>query len=369
MVMSLQEQLDKRTRPGELFRKIEGKDDFLQCFACGHYCKIKEGHTGVCKIRKNVNGVLMVPWGYVGAWQCDPIEKKPFYNAFPRSLAMSFGMLGCDFHCSYCQNWLTSQALRDPNAGGTPRDVSPESFVKEALAYNARVVTSTYNEPLITSEWAVAIFKEARKHDLITSYVSNGNGTPEVIDYLSPYLDLYKIDLKTFNDKNYRKLGGTLEPILRTIKQVYEKGIWLEVLTLVIPTFNDSKEELTQIAEFIADISVDIPWHVTGFHKDYKMTDPDNTPAKLLIKAAKIGEKAGLNYVYAGNRPGRVEKYSNTRCPKCDTTLIKRHGFEVLDFKIKLLDEKFKGACPQCGEIIAGRWEEPPQRNQMFYFF
>ena len=366
--MTLQKLLQERTKEGVLYRSIPDKDHFIQCFACGHYCKIKEGSIGACKIRSNDSGILKVPWGYVGAWQCDPIEKKPFYHAFPRSLAMSFGMLGCDFHCGYCQNWLTSQALRDPKAGGRPRDITPEQFVKEAINYKARVVTSTYNEPLITSEWAVDIFKEAKKYNLATSYVSNGNGTPEVINFISPYLDLYKIDLKTFNDRNYRSLGGTLEAVLRTIRDVYEKGIWLEILTLVVPTFNDSNEELTQIAEFIADISVDIPWHVTGFHKDYKMTDPDDTPAQSLIRAAKIGEKAGLNYVYAGNRPGRVEKFSNTRCPRCDTNLVSRYGFEVSHFDI-ITSEDLSGTCSKCGEKIAGRWEKPPERNQMFHFF
>ncbi len=360
--------LNKKTKEGVLYRAIPDKEDFLQCTACGHYCKIKDGSSGVCKIRRNEGGKLLVPTNYVGAWQCDPIEKKPFYHAFPRSLAMSFGMLGCDFHCSYCQNWFTSQSLRDPNAGGHPRDVTPNEFVKEALNYHARVVTSTYNEPLITSEWAVEIFKEAKKYNLGTSFVSNGNGTPEAINYLAPYLDLYKIDLKSFNDKNYRSLGGKLESILRTIKDVHSKGIWLEILTLVIPTFNDSKEELTQIAEFIADVSVDIPWHVTGFHKDYKMTDPDDTPAQTLIKAAKIGEKAGLNFVYAGNRPGKVEKYSNTRCPKCETELVRRYGFDVTDFTMKV-DDNLHGYCNKCGSTIPGRWEKPPERDQMFYFF
>lgn len=362
---TLKQILDSRTKPGILYRKLENKDNFIQCYACAHYCKIKDGKSGVCKIRRNEQGTLMVPWGYVGAWQCDPIEKKPFYNAFPKSLAMSFGMLGCDFHCSYCQNWVTSQSLRDPQAGGHPRDVTPEAFVQEALKYNARVVTSTYNEPLITSEWAVDIFKEAKKFNLATSYVSNGNGTPEVLEFIKPYLDLYKIDLKSFNDKNYRKLGGKLESVLNMIKNVHQAGIWLEVLTLTIPGFNDSKEELTQIAEFIADISVDIPWHVTGFHKDYKMTDNDNTPAKTLIRAAKIGEKAGLNFVYAGNRPGQVDKYSNTRCPKCETTLVERRGFTVNSFNMKLHDN-YEASCPKCGEIIAGRWEKPPGRLRDF---
>ena len=369
MNKSLADQLNDRTIPGDLYRPIPGKPDFILCYACAHYCKIKNGRHGVCRIRSNDNGVLKVPYGYVGSWQCDPIEKKPFYHAFPRSLAMSFGMLGCDFHCGYCQNWLTSQSLRDPNAGGHPRDVTPEQFVKEAKRLGARVVTSTYNEPLITSEWAMAIFKVARKAGLGTSYVSNGNGTPEVLDYIQPYVDLYKIDLKSFQDKNYRSLGGTLDAVLRTIKDVFEKGMWLEIVTLTIPTFNDSNEELTNIAEFIADISVDIPWHVTAFHKDYKMTDPEDTPIETLLRAAKIGEKAGLNFVYAGNRPGMVKNYSNTRCPNCEHTLITRHGFEVKSFDMDLNKAKYEGFCPKCGNQIPGRWEKPPKRDKMFYLF
>ncbi|MFW9778211.1 MAG: AmmeMemoRadiSam system radical SAM enzyme [Candidatus Heimdallarchaeota archaeon] len=361
--------LNSKTTTGELYRSLPTQPEFIQCYACAHYCKIKNGRSGICKIRFNEEGSLKVPYGYVGAWQCDPIEKKPFYHAFPSSNAMSFGMLGCDYHCGYCQNWLTSQALKDPRAraGSYVKDVTPEEFVDRAIELEARVITSTYNEPLITSEWAVAIFKVARQQGLATSYVSNGNATPEVLDYLRPYLDLYKIDLKTFDDKNYRRLGGTLEAVLKGIKGVFERGMWLEIVTLVVPTFNDSEEELTQIAEFIADVSTDIPWHVTAFHKDYKMTDPSNTSAETLIRAAEIGEKAGLNYVYAGNLPGRVGKFSNTRC-SCGHTLVKRLGFEVIEFSMEVENDAKKGFCPKCGEHIPGRWEEPQERNSLFRF-
>ncbi|MFW9856560.1 MAG: radical SAM protein [Candidatus Thorarchaeota archaeon] len=274
------------------------------------------------------------------------------------------------FLVANCQNWLTSQALKDPRASArsTVNDITPQEFVNKALDLDARVVTSTYNEPLITSEWAVAIFKVAREKGLATSYVSNGNATPEVLDYLKPYLDLYKIDLKTFQDKNYRKLGGTLEAVLKGIKGVFERGMWLEIVTLIVPSFNDSDEELQQIAEFIANISPDIPWHVTAFHKDYKMTDPDNTSVETLVRAAKIGEKTGLNYVYAGNLPGQVGKFSHTRCPQCEHTLIARHGFEITDFALNVNYEEKKGYCPKCGEQIPGRWEEPPERNSRLHF-
>jgi pyruvate formate lyase activating enzyme len=288
----------------------------------------------------------------VGSFQLDPIEKKPFFHAYPASNALSFGMLGCDLHCQFCQNWLTSQALRDPIAGTPVEPMTPEQFVAAARRYGARIVTSTYNEPLITSEWAAEIFREAKRYGLITSYVSNGNGTPEVLDYLKPWLDLYKVDLKSFQDKNYRKLGGVLDNTLNTIKLLHEKGFWIEIVTLIIPGFNDSDEELRDIANFLIAISPDIPWHVTAFHKDYKMTDPDNTPVSTLIRAAEIGYRAGLHYVYAGNIPGHVGDYENTYCPSCKTLLIERYGFHILRYRLKK-----GGQCPKCGRQIAGRWD------------
>jgi pyruvate formate lyase activating enzyme len=250
-----------------------------------------------------------------------------------------------------CQNYVTSQALRDPVAGVPPRPITPEAFVALAEKHGARVVTSTYNEPLITSEWAVEIFKAAKRRGLITSYVSNGNGTPEVLDYIRPWVDLYKVDLKSFDDKHYRSLGGVLDRVLDTVKMLVEKGFWLEVVTLIVPGFNDSTEELRSIAEFLASVSPDIPWHVTAFHKDYKMQDPDNTPVSTLVRAAKIGYEMGLNFVYAGNIPGHVGNYENTHCPKCKTLLIERYGFRVLRNNIR------GGSCPKCHTPIPGRWD------------
>jgi pyruvate formate lyase activating enzyme len=293
----------------------------------------------------------MVPAGYVGGVQCDPTEKKPFFHAYPGSLALTFGMLGCDLHCSYCQNWVTSQALRDPKALAPPLEVTPLEMVAAARRYGAKLVVSSYNEPLITSEWAVDIFKKARPSGFVCGFVSNGNATPEVLDYIRPWVELYKIDLKSFDDRSYRKLGGVLKNILDTIKMVYERGFWLEIVTLIIPGFNDSEDELKAAADFIAGVSPDIPWHVTAFHQDYKMTAPDNTSVDTLIRAAETGYAAGLNYVYAGNLPGRVGKYENTYCPNCHAILIERYGFRVLKNRIK------GGACPDCNSTIPGRWD------------
>ena len=183
----------------------------------------------------------MVPWGYAGGVQCDPIEKKPFFHVHPGALAYSFGMLGCDLHCGYCQNWVTSQALRDPQAVSPPLDASPDRLVRDAVARGAKIIVSTYNEPLITSEWAVAIFKEARAAGLMTGFVSNGNGTPRVLEYLRPWIDVYKVDLKSFDDRHYRELGGRLQPILDTIQQLHDMDVWLELVTLLIPGFNDDR--------------------------------------------------------------------------------------------------------------------------------
>ncbi|HKQ04771.1 MAG TPA: radical SAM protein [Blastocatellia bacterium] len=250
-----------------------------------------------------------------------------------------------------CQNWISSQSLRDPNAIAPPRDVTPQQLVEAARRYQARLVVSSYNEPLITSEWAVEVFKQAKPQGFVCGYVSNGNATPEVLDYIRPWTELYKIDLKGFNDRNYRKLGGLLENVLNTIKLVYERGFWLEVVTLIIPGFNDSDDELKAAADFIAGVSPDIPWHVTAFHQDYKMTGPDNTSVETLIRAAEIGYGAGLKFVYAGNLPGRVGGYENTYCPGCKAMLIERYGFRILKNRIR------DGSCPDCHAQIPGRWD------------
>jgi len=346
---TLQEVLQKTVREGELYEKLDR--GFVRCYACGHGCRIPDGQLGVCKVRYNEGGKLLVPWGYVAGAQCDPIEKKPFYHAYPGALAYSFGMLGCDLHCSYCQNWVTSQALRDPNAVSTPVLVTPEELVQEAVQQGAKVVVSTYNEPLITSEWAVAVFKQARAAGLTKGYVSNGNGTPQVLEYLRPWVDLYKVDLKSFDDRHYRQLGGRMQPILDTIRKLHEMGLWLEIVTLIVPGFNDSDDELKRMTEFLASVSPDIPWHITAFHQDYKMVAPENTSSRTLVRAAGIGKAAGLRFVYAGNLPGRTGELENTYCPNCHALLVERRGFHVLEYRLTAT-----GLCPGCGAVIPGRW-------------
>jgi pyruvate formate lyase activating enzyme len=294
---------------------------------------------------------LRVPWGYVGGVQCDPVEKKPFFHVYPGALAYSFGMLGCDLHCSYCQNWVTSQALRDPHAGAPPRDTTPQSLVQDALRQRARLVVSTYNEPLITVEWATAVFKEAREQGLTTAFVSNGNGTPRVLEYLRPHIDAYKVDLKSFDDRRYRELGGRLQPILETIKWLHAAGVWVEIVTLLISGFNDSDAELTALTTFLSSVSPDIPWHVTAFHQDYRMTDPGDTTPEMLVRAANIARRSGLRYVYAGNQPGRVGPLEATHCASCGDALISRYGYFIQEYRLQP-----DGSCPRCSTKIPGIW-------------
>jgi pyruvate formate lyase activating enzyme len=346
---TLADVLARETREGELYDTLP--DGRLRCYACGHCCPLPDGAVGVCKVRFNEGGRLLVPWGYVGGVQCDPIEKKPFFHAHPGALAYSFGMLGCDLHCGYCQNWVTSQALRDPAAVAPPLRTSPEALVRDALRQHARVIVSTYNEPLITSEWAVAVFKEAKAAGLTTGYVSNGNGTPQVLEYLRPWVDLYKVDLKSFDDRHYRQLGGRLDPILDTIRRLYAMGFWLEIVTLLIPGFNDSRDELSRLTSFIATVSPDIPWHVTAFHGDYKMTDPENTTAEMLLSAADLGRANGLRCVYAGNLPGQVGDLEDTRCAGCGELLVARYGYHIREYHLTS-----DGRCPRCASAVPGRW-------------
>jgi pyruvate formate lyase activating enzyme len=332
--------------------------------ACAHRCRIREGAAGVCKVRFNKAGVLKVPFGYVSGAQCDPVEKKPFFHAHPGALAFSFGMLGCDLHCGYCQNWVTSQALRDPRAVSSPMLASPDELIGLARKQGAEIVVSTYNEPLITSEWAAAVFKEAKKAAMITAYVSNGNATPEVLRFLQPYLDLYKVDLKSFNDRRYRQLGGRLQPVLDTIRSLHSMGVWVEVVTLLVPGYNDSEEELTKLTEFLSGISPDIPWHVTAFYKNYRMTDPGNTTNEDLLTAAEIGRKSGLRFVYAGNLPGGVGHWEHTHCHHCGELLIKRYGYQILGYSLNS-----QGCCPSCKTNIPGRWAKSFQSQPSAYPF
>ena len=350
--LMLEQILDELTVEGALYEKLDATRNAVRCHACAHRCLINEGRRGICHVRFNQDGVLRVPSGYVSALNVDPTEKKPFFHILPGSLTLTFGMLGCDLHCANCQNWEISQTLRDPEAGIKPRLATSDQIIQVAQQYGAQLIGSSYNEPLITSEWAVEIFKKATAAGLRCLYISNGNATREALEYLRPFVTGYKIDLKTMSDQNYRQLGAVRDRVLDTIKMAREMGFWVEIVTLVIPGFNDSNEELWDAARFLVSVSPDIPWHVTAFHADYKMSDHDNTDAKTLLRAAEIGQEAGLRYVYAGNLPGMTKTYENTYCYHCGELLVARYGYYIHTNKLA-----GTGRCPKCQTVIAGIWK------------
>lgn len=347
---SLRTLLSDNTAPAAPELTRAEPDGAVRCLACGHRCLIKHDRHGVCHVRFNAGGELCVPHGYVSSLAVDPIEKKPFYHALPGRDALSFGMLGCNFHCPFCQNWVTSQTLRDDRAVSEPQYIDAERIVALALEHDCPVITSTYNEPLITTEWAVEVFKLGKQSGLRGSYVSNGNATPEVIEYMRPWVDLCNVDLKAFSDKSYRRLGGVLQDTLDTIRLLKKLDFWIEVITLVVPGMNDSDDELTGIANFLVEVSPDIPWHVTAFRPMYKLTDPPRTPPETLFRAWEIGRRAGLKFVYAGNLPGMVGDCEDTHCPACDAELVKRRGFYAE--RVALDGSR----CPACGATIPGVW-------------
>jgi pyruvate formate lyase activating enzyme len=352
MTDTLAARLDARTREGVLAQSLA--EGAVRCVACGHRCLIREGRRGICRVRFNQGGRLMVPRGYVAGLQCDPVEKKPFFHVLPGANALTFGMLGCDFHCGYCQNWVTSQALRDDHASTESVDVTAEALVAMAERQDARLVVSSYNEPLITAEWAAEVFQPAREHGFLTGFVSNGNATAEALDFIRPLTDCYKIDLKTMSDRRYRQLGGVLQHVLDAIGMVHERGIWLEVLTLVVPGFSDDPAELRAAARYIAGIDRNIPWHVTAFHEDYRFWGMGDTTAEVLVRACEIGAEEGLNFVYAGNLPGRVGRWEHTWCPGCRGLLVERVGYLIIRNRIGAT-----GRCPECETRIPGIFANP----------
>jgi pyruvate formate lyase activating enzyme len=261
-------------------------------------------------------------------------------------------MLGCDYHCGYCQNWVTSQMLRDPDAVAPPKFTTPRQLIDLAIREGAPVVASSYNEPLITSEWAVDVFKEARSRGLKCAYISNGNGTPQVLDFIRAHVDAYKVDLKAFNDRAYRQLGGVFQNVLDTIRMLKERNFWVEIVTLVVPGFNDNPDELKQMADFLVSVDPLMPWHMTAFHPDYKMSDGyRRTTRDDLMRLVEYGQRAGLKYMYPGNIPGGVGEWENTRCHHCNATVIERRGFMVTKNRVGP-----DGLCPDCHKPLPGIW-------------
>jgi pyruvate formate lyase activating enzyme len=321
--------------------KKEG--DKLVCLLCNHYCKIKEGHTGICGVNKNTGDKIeCLVYGYPAAMHIDPIEKKPLYHFLPGSRSFSLGTVGCNFRCPFCQNWSLSQEKKI----NTSRYIPPEEIVSAAKMSDCATIAYTYNEPTIFYPYAKDIALLAKEEGIKNVYVSNGFESSEVIDDMKGVIDGANIDLKSFDEKYYKKdLKGDLKKILENLKHFVKNGIWIEVTTLIVPTKNDSKEELNKIATFIADeLGKNVPWHISAFHPDYKERNLPRTSFDSLKLAHDLGKKAGLNYVYIGN----IGYENPTICPKCGKEILDRRYFDVLLDKVK------DGKCVYCGEKIAG---------------
>jgi pyruvate formate lyase activating enzyme len=341
--------LAERQRPGELWEPLEGSD--IRCTACAYECRLSDGAVGACRVRENRGGRLLVPAGYVSAAQVEPIEKKPLFHVAPGARTLSFGMLGCNMRCAYCQNWVVSQTLRDESAVSPLFPITAQELVARALRASAQVVIATYNEPLVTAEWLVDVFRAARQAGLGTGVVSNGTATPAVLEYLRPWVDFFRVDLKCMNEEGYRWLGGRLEHVLAGIRRIRQLGFWLEVVTPLIPGFNDAPEQIEISARFLAGVSTKIPWHITRFHGDYRMRDPRPTRPEDAARAAEIAKNAGLDHVYVGGFGGQAGALEDTWCPGCGDRLVRRAGYATLECRVSNDDR-----CPTCRRAIPGWW-------------
>jgi pyruvate formate lyase activating enzyme len=317
----------------------------VKCNVCSHRCTIAEGKLGVCRTRQNKNGkIYTLIYNTVSSEAVDPIEKKPLYHFLPGTLSYSLGTIGCNFRCMHCQNWNISQVTLEE---AWTKEITPEEAIRRALATGCKSIAWTYNEPAIWHEYTYDSAVLAKKAGLKTIYVTNGYITPEALRRIAPYLDAFRVDIKSFSDDFYRKIcGARLAPVLESTKLAKELGMHVEVITLIIPTKNDSPEEISRIVRWVRDnLGADTPMHFTRFYPMYKMGDIPPTQTEALEMAHDIAKKEGMRFVYTGNVPGH--KYENTYCPKCNALLIDRAGFRVSAIKIK------EGKCPECGEGVA----------------
>ncbi len=340
--------LDQLVRPAQVFRAEKGR---IRCLACGHCCLLRENQRGICQVRFVRQDKLWAPHGYVCGLNCDPVEKKPFFHVYPGSTALTFGMIGCNLRCGFCQNWISTQALLHETIMPSINRIDAAEIVQFGWQNRVQLIVSSYNEPMITAEWASEIFLRAHASGIACAMVSNGFASPEVLTYIGPGLDALKIDLKCFREPSYRSLGGRLKPVIETIQLAKKLGLWLEIVTLLIPGFNSEDSELRAMAQFIKTVDSNIPWHITAFHPDYQMTSARNTTAAELIHAVEIGREEGLNFVYAGNLPGRTGSFENTQCPYCHMVLVERRGYLIMACR---LDSS--GKCPRCNKSIPGLW-------------
>ncbi len=334
----------------ELFKKLKNQN--IECIACNRKCIISPGNTGFCGVRENNEGKLkLLVYEKPCAVWIDPIEKKPLFHFLPGTKSYSIGTYGCNFSCSFCQNWSISQAPREfkdkfRKMITNLEILTPEMAVNEAIKTRCKSISYTYTEPTIFSEYAKDIGILARKKGLKNIYVTNGYQTKACWNYLSDFVDAANIDIKG-DERFYKNLCGNanLKPVLDSVKYAKKLGIWVEITTLLIPQENDSERFIEKIAKFIYKIDPKMPWHITAFHPDYKMLDKSHTSLTNLINAGEIAKRIGLENVYCGNM---INENEDTFCPKCKRKVVERTGFNVISINI------INGKCLFCKNKIAG---------------
>jgi pyruvate formate lyase activating enzyme len=323
------------------------EDQKVRCFLCHHHCQIKEGQRGVCWVRENREGTLYsLVYGKPIAAHVDPIEKKPLFHFLPGTFSFSLATSGCNFRCRFCQNADISQAREQKSIRGENR--TPEDMVSAAVESGCRSISYTYTEPTIFFEYAQDIALLASKRGLQNVFVTNGYMTTEALEAIHPHLQAANVDLKAFTEEFYRnQCGAKLAPVLESLQAMKKMGVWLEITTLIIPSLNDSPDELKALARFISSaLGPETPWHISRFHPDYRLTDLPHTPIKILQQAWEIGKEAGLHYVYTGNVPG--DRGEKTYCHQCGQLLLDRYGFSITGNNL------LQGKCPRCQTALAG---------------
>ena len=326
----------------------EREGDRVRCRVCPHRCRIAEGHTGICGVRENQGGTLYaLTYGLVSSAAADPIEKKPVFHFMPGSLVFSMGSVGCSMRCGHCQNWTISRAKIADSAGDLA-SLGPERVVGLARRAGCTGVAFTYNEPVIWIEYVTDVSRLAKEAGLYTVMVTNGFITTEALDTLAGLVDVWRVDVKGFDDATYRSLCHvpSVAPVLEATERAkHVHGMHVEVVTNVVTTVNDDDMTLSGIAHWIADsLGAETPWHVTRFFPYLDLADLPPTPLPTLRRAVELGHEAGLEYVYLGNvsEPGGED----TTCPKCGALAIHRDGFSV---EARATTD---GACASCGHSL-----------------
>ena len=321
---------------------------YVQCNLCPHHCIIAAGERGTCRVRENRGGRLYsMVYGNPCAVHVDPIEKKPFYHFLPTVAAFSLATAGCSLRCLYCQNWDISQVPPEQTQNA---DLPPADVVYYARQQQAHVIAYTYSEPMVFYEYMLDTARLAREQGLYNVVISAGFINPEPLRELCQAVDAIKIDLKGYDEDFYREVcEAELGPVLRAIRTIYESGIHLEIVNLVVPTLNDSLEQLRALARWVArDLSPGVPLHFSRFHPQYKLTNLPPTPVETLDRAREVALEEGVRFVYVGNAPGHPGRH--TYCPACGKILVARQGFVVTEYHLQ------DGVCAYCGEPIPGVW-------------